>query len=635
MNNLGFKNLLLIATLTLVALSVSISSVIAYNTQAQTITSMIERFMMNYISDQSIKVETIISDKFNAVSRLASRYKNKEIAGTQEELIELTHVFANAANLPSAVVGFENGDAYWSMTSKSWPNHKFNGDVTTKSWYQDARNASGTTLTNPYLSSDGDVYWLSIVEKTLSGMISLDMQLGFLNDITTSTTQFPGSVAIIMGEDMSILASSSSALKVGEKGDSISSLSSILSGVTKHDYLFQEYTFEGIDKLMFSKRIQAGDKNWYFIMGVEKEVAFAQLIEAKTGAIWVALVACVLSVIIAYFLIQILYRPILQLKKTVLDLSHGNGDLTQRLSVKNDDDLGQIAAGINQFVSNLQQLMQRIQNASSGLKQNVDNLRNSSDQNTAILVSHVSETEQVVTAIEQMNATADAMATDSANTAQLTQNASDASKHSRQTVGSAQEVVSALVSDVDETSLSIQNMSEQTKEINKVLEVIGDIAEQTNLLALNAAIEAARAGEQGRGFAVVADEVRNLASRTKDSTEEVESALNSLLSGSQSVVGAMDGTKQRCQETAQGMGEVTDGLNTMIGYVGQINDLSTQIATAAEEQSCVTQEVSRNMSAINDIVIELEQNSKAALTDAESISAVSTELSDIVSRFKL
>ncbi|MGC9458560.1 methyl-accepting chemotaxis protein, partial [Vibrio genomosp. F10] len=145
---------------------------------------------------------------------------------------------------------------------------------------------------------------------------------------------------------------------------------------------------------------------------------------------------------------------------------------------------------------------------------------------------------------------AESMATDAANTAQLTHNANEAGNNSKQTAMNAQSNVSELVSDVENSAEQVQKMSNETDSITTILGVIGAIAEQTNLLALNAAIEAARAGEQGRGFAVVADEVRNLASRTKTSTEEIETALGSLLKGSQSVVESMDVTKNRCEHTA-------------------------------------------------------------------------------------
>jgi methyl-accepting chemotaxis protein len=291
--------------------------------------------------------------------------------------------------------------------------------------------------------------------------------------------------------------------------------------------------------------------------------------------------------------------------------------------------------GVNKFIENLQQMMIEIQGATSTLSTNVGHMRDQSQRNNTILQSHVGETQQVVAAIEEMNATAEAMATDASNTAELTHKANATSIESKETVQQSQSMVSALIADVEDASSNVNKMSEETESINQILSVIGDIAEQTNLLALNAAIEAARAGEQGRGFAVVADEVRNLASRTKDSTEEVEAALVSLSKGTQTVVRSMDSTKERCQDTAEGAGDVAVSLETMTTFVDDINGLSTQIATAAEEQSSVTQELSRNMTAISDIVTELDNNGQQALENAESISEVNQKLVEIVGRFKV
>ena len=234
-----------------------------------------------------------------------------------------------------------------------------------------------------------------------------------------------------------------------------------------------------------------------------------------------------------------------------------------------------------------------------------------------------------------MNSTAESVAHHAAETAQFTSEATTMSGESLEVVHDAQSSVSSLVEEVEETAHNIQAMSEKTKGISSILNVIGDIADQTNLLALNAAIEAARAGEQGRGFAVVADEVRALASRTQTSTGEIEKALSSLVNGSQSVTNSMDATKETCNKTVESTELVGQRINGLSNHISEINDLSTQIATAAEEQSSVTQEVSRNMASINEMVSQLNANGQETAQQTESIADTNAQITQIVNKFKL
>ncbi|WP_346762939.1 methyl-accepting chemotaxis protein [Vibrio sp. H11] len=586
----------------------------------------------SFVLEQAAMISSYINEKVGGVSKIAQQYKNQQMSGSADQLINQTKFLANALNLESAVLAFDNGDAYWNIATANWPNHKFNGDVTQRPWYQAAQRASGVTVTDPYKGTDG-ANWVTIIEKMQGGTVSADMTLSFLNDMVKTT--IPGAVAVIMNENTTLLASSSTVIKGGDKGTDYPWFKeAALTAVGKDKAVF-EYNLNGQDKILFSHIIHAGDKKWYYAIGLDKSVAFAQLEDARTNAILVTVVATILCVLIAFVLINFLYRPIISLRDTIANLSSGNGDLTQRLTVTSNDDIGQISQGVNRFIEDLQNMMLEVKQASGSLQDNVQRLRQQSSSNRDILQSHVTETEQIVTAVEEMDATANSMATDAANTASLTQQANRTSDESRRIVDKSKQTVSALIADVDKASLDVQKMNDQTQNISTILTVIGDIAEQTNLLALNAAIEAARAGDQGRGFAVVADEVRKLASRTKESTGEIEEALSDLLSGCQTVVDSMRYTKERCQETADGSVDVEASLETLTRFVDEINDLSAQIATAAEEQSSVTQEVSRNMNAISDIVSNLDKNGQQALRDAEEIASVNSQLGSIVGRFKL
>lgn len=481
MRNLGFKKLLLISIIALVVFSVSVSSYVAYVKQKETLVDLITSSNQEYVKSQAEQIENKLNEKVAGLNKLGDQLRDKPIQGQPDDFIALTHLIAGGMNLNSSVVAFTNGDGYWNQTAPTWPNHKYEGDVTTRSWYQLGRKSSSAAMTEPYLSSDGDVYWVSIVRKTFSGMISVDMKLGFLNDIVKNANEIPGAIAMIVNHDRTVLASSVQEVKAGEKSDKYTWLNNVVqASLGSKDVLFEGYMGDK-EKLFFSHQINIAGKNWYFMVGLEKSVVFADLASAKQTAITTAVIATLISIVIALLIMKVLYRPILVLKETIAGLSRGDGDLTQRIEVTTNDDLGQISEGVNAFIANLQSMMLEISQVTDNLNENVDRMKDQSQRTSVILQNHVQETEQVVTAIEEMNSTADSMATDAANTAQLTHKASEASSTSKKTVTQAQNNVQELVEDVSAASENVNSMASETDGINTILGVIGDIAEQTYL----------------------------------------------------------------------------------------------------------------------------------------------------------
>lgn len=634
MRQIGLKKALMFSIMLLVAISVATSSLISYFQQKSSLTAAIVNQSNNYVIGKAEVIEAMINEKVDGLRKVSQQFDDEGISGSQEEIIELTKLIANTMNTGSSVIAFDNGDGYWSQASSSWPEHKYKGNVTERPWYQSAIKSTDVTVTEPYQGTDG-AYWITIVKRVKDGVISVDMELSFLNKLVEPSENIEGAVSIILNQDTTLLASSSNAVKLSEKATNYPWLKDAVLAAVNADNTMVEYALNGDDKLLFSKRINIADKTWYYAIGLNKNTTFAALNTARNNAVLITVISSLVSVFIVFNLINILYRPVISLRDTVLNLSSGNGDLTQRLKVTSNDDIGKVSHGVNLFITDLQEMMREVKESTSQLDLNVTYLKTHSATNSEILQNHVKQTEQIATAIEEMDATANAMATDAADTARLTEEANKTSDLSRKTVAHSQSTVTALIADVDKAVNDVQQMNTNTQNISVILSVIGDIAEQTNLLALNAAIEAARAGEQGRGFAVVADEVRSLATRTKESTKEIEQAIENLLQGSQHIVKSMDETKKRCQETAEGSEEVAQSLDMLVAFIHDISGLSSQIATAAEEQSCVTKEVSRNMSAISEIVTELDDSGQLSLQNAVDIEQINSKLLTIVNRFKI
>ncbi|WP_351078259.1 methyl-accepting chemotaxis protein [Shewanella sp. CAL98-MNA-CIBAN-0140] len=352
-------------------------------------------------------------------------------------------------------------------------------------------------------------------------------------------------------------------------------------------------------------------------------------------SIAVASIIIIVALIFCVWLISKLITDMVVLKTRIDTLSTGEADLTSRLEIINHDELGDISHSVNNFIGYLQTMMLDISRSSKDITEGITQLNRQSESNSIALNNHSSETSLAATAITQMNSSAEAVANSAAQTASSTQQANEEAKASKINVVDASNSVIALVEDMNAATNKINTMSENTDQIVSILSVIKGIADQTNLLALNAAIEAARAGEQGRGFAVVADEVRSLASRTQSSTAQIDQILIRLQDDASSAVKVMIETKQSCQKVADNTFRVTSNLDSMTSSILNINDLGGQIATASEEQSAVTSEISRNIHTIETMALELLQNGKQTAVSTQHLSTANDHLNLLVNKFKL
>ncbi|WP_394127302.1 methyl-accepting chemotaxis protein [Vibrio hepatarius] len=392
---------------------------------------------------------------------------------------------------------------------------------------------------------------------------------------------------------------------------------------------------QGDNLTPIQRQIEFAGQSWQLVGYIDLDTIQSNT-DKLNWLITLALLVCAAIIItVSVVVINYSFKPLKRLQDVVADLSQGNGDLTQRLTVERNDEIGTISLSINQFIEKLQHMFVDVSRSSQAIDSAVHNIAEQSASNVKTLDQHTLETEQAITAIEELSATAASISDSADNAAKLTESTNQFAEQSKQTVNNAVTSVNALVNQVSAMSEVTSTMSEDTKQISSVLQVIGEIAEQTNLLALNAAIEAARAGEQGRGFAVVADEVRALAARTQDSTSQINEMLAKLRSTTDNVVNEMDATRHSCEQTAANTNQVMDSLNQVTNSVVEMNDLNALIATSAMQQSQVTGEVSTNMAAIQEIVRLLNNNAGEAHSVCEELRETSVDLSQLVGKFKV
>ena len=390
---------------------------------------------------------------------------------------------------------------------------------------------------------------------------------------------------------------------------------------------------DGDEYIMYAQKIE--DTSLITISVINYDSLVAPLFDAVSGQVLVTAIVVIICTLLFNLLCNILFRPLNNVSQALAQIANGSGDLTQRIHVENKDEVGELANNFNTFVESLQQLIQHIRLQSQQLTEGSEQSTNRANNSVKELNLQQQEITMVATAVTEMASATREIASHAEQTAEAAQNSSSSTQKGHSLVIETKASINNLANEVNEASMVISELQQHSQEINTVLATIQGIAEQTNLLALNAAIEAARAGEQGRGFAVVADEVRVLSQRTHTSTEEIKSTIDILQQTTSRAVNLMKSSSDLANSSVEDADRATLALEEISSSVTLISDMATQIATAAEEQTHVTGEITQNVTSIKDVTDLLVIDSTDSLTQSHSLKEQAVNLSEKVATFKL
>ncbi|AIR90340.1 chemotaxis protein [Pseudomonas cremoricolorata] len=625
--NLKFRHKILLSACAVVVLAFALFTLYNDYLQRSTITQNLESSMQQSGELTASSVQNWMSGRILVLENLAQDIAQQNAGDTLPGLVDQP---SYTSNFLFTYFGQNNG-VFTQRPDVSMPSDY---DPRKRPWYSAAASAGQTVLTPPYMGAVGGmVVTIATPVKSRSngellGVVGGDLTLDTLVEIINSVDFGGIGHAFLVDREGQVIVAPDKTLVMKQLKDIYAGQNLELTS------RLQDVTLDGSERLMsFAPVNGLPSAQWYIGLSIDKDKAYAALSKFRTSAIIAMLVAVAAIAALLSLLIPLLMRPLTVMGRAMRDIADGEGDLTKRLEVQQQDEFGEVANAFNRFVERIHTSIREVASATRQVHDLSEQVVGASNASITGSEEQSMRTNSVAAAINQLGAATQEIARNAADASQHASGASEQANDGRKVVDDAIGAMTSLSQKISESCQQIEVLNASTDEIGKILDVIKGISQQTNLLALNAAIEAARAGEAGRGFAVVADEVRNLAHRTQESAEEIHRMITSLQVGSREAVHTMHTSQVSSEQTVQVANQAGERLASVTQRIGEIDGMNQSVATATEEQTAVVESLNLDITQINALNQQGVENLNETLRHCDALSQQAGRLKQLVGSF--
>ncbi len=605
---LSLRGKLLAASLGVVLLMAALLGIVAFHTLKSRTLDAIQSEAVNYGHAHSMAIGNWLEDRKHAVDALAA------VIARDPDTALVPHLLQTRTSGGFGLTYF--GSAQGEMTRHDPALNTANYDPRARPWYQNADKAGKLIVTPPYVSVTMQQMVVTLAEPVshqgrVIGVAGADLSLDALIDEVLAMKVQGEGYAMLLDRTGLIVGHPNKELALKQVAELDPGLTGAALDAWSRDGELHGANLNGREVLLSVQGVPGTD--WLLAMVMYKEVLEAPLASLLWQLVGLTLVLLLVFGALLIAMFNYLFADLGRVSRALADIAHGEGDLTVQIATRSQDEVGQLAQNFNQFVARLHGIVSRLRDVTVELA--------AQSRTQAAVTEMASATHEIAGNAEfAANTAGDAVRLAVAGQSQ---------------VGQSQRSITGLAGEVSDASQTIHELDGHAQQISGILATISGIAEQTNLLALNAAIEAARAGEQGRGFAVVADEVRVLSRRTHDSTAEIQQMIEALQQTTRKAVGGMETSRQLAGTSVEDAEAANLSLGRINEAIGAISDMATQIAAAAEEQTSVTGEISRNTENIRHVSQALAAQAGEEAAQAAQLKSLTERLEQEIGRFRL